>query len=86
MVRRWAPLIALGVVLLHAVAACMGGDDGLNPQPLPPQDPTDQFGNGRDDGEPSTGDNGGSSGGGSAAPGAVDAGAAADADGGEGDR
>ncbi|MBX3197330.1 MAG: hypothetical protein KF894_04160 [Labilithrix sp.] len=85
MIRRWVPLLALVVVLVHAVAACMGGDDALNPQPLPPQDPTDQVDDGRSD-NPTTGENGGSSSGGAAPTGPLDAGTSPDADGGEVDR
>ncbi|MBX3215674.1 MAG: hypothetical protein KF850_26790 [Labilithrix sp.] len=83
MLRRWVLLLALVVVLAHAVAACMG-DDGLNPQPLPPHDPTDQN-DGRGE-APTTGENGGSSSGGAAPTAPLDAGDAPDADGGEGDR
>ncbi|MBN9165621.1 MAG: hypothetical protein BGO98_19460 [Myxococcales bacterium 68-20] len=46
MLRRWLPLVAISVALLHAVPACMSdsGDTKLNPQPLPPGEPPDGFG------------------------------------------
>ena len=44
MVRRWLPILAVGVVLAHAVSACTGGGDetDLNPQPLPPSTPPEE--------------------------------------------
>ncbi|MBX3204600.1 MAG: hypothetical protein KF764_05995 [Labilithrix sp.] len=82
MLRRWLPLFAVSVALLHGVPACMGGsDDKLNPQPLPPGDPPGELGEGSDN--PGTGDST-SSGSGGAAPNAPDAGLSADADAGDG--
>ena len=74
MLRRWLPLVAVSVVLLHAVPACMSdsSDTRLNPQPLPPGEPPDGFGE-------TTGGTGNSSSSGGASPGGADGGASADA-------
>jgi hypothetical protein len=55
MVRRWLPMLAVSFTLLHSVPACIGGgDEKLNPQPLPPGDPD------KGTSEPTPGENGGS--------------------------
>ncbi len=72
-------MLAIGAVLLHAMPACLGGgDEKLNPQPLPPADPDDRTG------VPTSDDNGSTSSGGNGAtpevPGSMDAAVPADAD------
>ncbi len=74
MLRRWLPLVAVSVALLHTVPACMSdsSDTKLNPQPLPPGDPDGV-------GEPTDGTDNGSSSSGGMSPGGADAGASTDA-------
>lgn len=74
-------MLAIGAVLLHGVPACLaGGDEQLNPQPLPPEPPPDS------NGPPTSGENSsGSSSGGAAPTGPfADAGTSADGDAGVG--
>lgn len=40
MVRRALSFLFAAFVLAHVAAECVGGSDELNPQPLPPSDPT----------------------------------------------
>jgi len=51
-------MLAIGGVLLHAVPACIGGDE-LNPQPLPPRSPPEEQ---TPVGNETSGSNGGSAG------------------------
>jgi hypothetical protein len=51
MASRSLALFAVGAALVCAVAACVGGggDDGLHPQPLPPDHSNDEGKNGSED-------------------------------------
>lgn len=65
MVRRWFALLAIGGALASAIAACASDDGDLQPQPLPPDDrsenggstnsPTPPFGSDDKNGETPTG-------------------------------
>jgi len=68
-------LLTAGALVLCALQAC-ASESGLNPQPLPPADPTSDGKEGRDS------NGAGTNGGASSAPGAADAAAADAADGG----
>lgn len=57
-------MLAIGAVLLHGVPACLaGGDEQLNPQPLPPEPPPDDS-----RGPPTSGENSSGSSSGGATP------------------
>lgn len=46
MFRRSIRVLVMGALLAHVAPACVGGSDegDLNPQPLPPKEPSDQRG------------------------------------------